>query len=239
MANNYFKFKEFIVYQDKCSMKVCTDACILGAWAADMILTKQLKAVKCLDIGTGTGLLSLMLTQKTKAFVDAVEIDESSFSQAEDNFRNSPWHERLRVCHADAKYYCPGTKYDFIICNPPFYEHDLLSKQKNKNLAKHHEGLTFEGLIITITKNLHPSGSFALLLPVHRLDYFEKIAAGSNFFLQEKLLLKPSPGHRHFRGIVLFRKIKSLPVTRELVIKNNASYSAEFAALMKEYYLDL
>ncbi len=239
MATNYFQFKQFIIYQDKCSMKVCTDACILGAWVANAIISKKLKVYKCLDIGTGTGLLSLLIAQKSFAKIDAIEIDENAFKQASDNFKRSLWSERLQALQIDAKYFVAEKKYDLIISNPPFYQHDLLSPLKNKNIAKHYEGLKFDEFILAVRNNLHCSGSFALLLPYHRINYFENIASENHYFLREKLLIKQTSEHDYFRGILLFSQIKSFPVIKELIIKNNENYSEEFVSLMKDYYLNL
>src|SRR5688572_17826532 len=141
MSNNFFQFKQFIVYQDRCSMKVCTDACIFGAYAANIISNSASQILKCLDIGTGTGLLSLMIAQKTRAIIDAIEIEEDAFIQAKENFSNSPWRQRLRAVHTDAKHLSTWVKYDFIVSNPPFYQNDLVSPLKTKNVAKHDTSL--------------------------------------------------------------------------------------------------
>ena len=117
-------------------MKVCTDACIFGAWVAEQICKRQLVADTMLDIGAGTGLLSIMLAQKTNAKIDAIEIDEPAFQQAKLNFEQSPWHNRLMIFHSDAIQYFPGKTYDCIVSNPPFFEGDLESIHKNKNKRK-------------------------------------------------------------------------------------------------------
>jgi tRNA1Val (adenine37-N6)-methyltransferase len=238
MANDYFQFKHFIVYQDKCSMKVCTDACILGAWTAKHVITKKILVNRCLDIGTGSGLLSLMLAQKTNAFIDAVEIDKDAFKQATGNFSRSLWSERLRVFHADIKYFNPGVKYNFIISNPPFYQDNLLSPLIIRNIAKHNEALKLDELIIAIKNNLSVNGSFAVLLPYYRIKYFENIASEHNFFLQAKLLIKQTQEHNYFRGILLYNQTNNTPVINELIIKENNNYSDDFTLLLKDYYLE-
>ena len=239
MPNNYFQFKEFTIQQDKSSMKVCTDACIFGAWVAEKVAGFQQPVASVLDIGAGTGLLSLMLAQKnTNVIIDAVEVEESSYEQAKENFMNSKWNDRLTVFHTDVRNFDAGKKYDLVISNPPFYENELLSKEKNKNLAKHHEGLTLKDHI-EIIKTHSATGHFAILLPYHRVKYFEDLAEGNGFSLKEKLLIRQTPSHNFFRGILLFSNRKSEIKTNELTIKNNNGYTAEFTGLLKDYYLKL
>jgi tRNA1Val (adenine37-N6)-methyltransferase len=221
-------------------MKVCTDACIFGAWIAETIANGRLQATKCLDIGTGTGLLSLMVAQQSSAKIDAIEIDKNAFTQAAENFENSPWSERLAAIHMDAKKYFEETKYDLIISNPPFYENDLRSPLKIKNVAKHDDSLTLDELLAIIKTNLNSNGNFALLLPFHRVDYLESIASENDFFLKEKLLIKHASNHDHTRTILLFSANKiEMPAVRQFTIKKeDGNYSDEFFQLLSGYYLD-
>ncbi len=241
MPNSYFRFKKFIVYHDKCSMKVCTDACMLGAYIANTtsINIPQLAGSNCLEVGTGTGLLSLMYAQKnSNAMIDAIEIERNAYEQAKENFSNSIWNDRLKIFHSDARDFVSHKKYDLIICNPPFYENELLSTKKNKNLAKHDVGLLLTDLISIIKNHLSVSGYVAILLPYHRIKYFLGLAEGNNLFLQEKLLIRQTPSHNFFRAILLFSYCKKDVKTNEIVIKNSAgSYTDEFVALLKNYYL--
>lgn len=218
-------------------MKVCTDACVFGAWIANY----ELSNFKCLDIGTGTGLLALMYAQKNEnALIDAVEIDGEAFEQAKQNLLNSRWNERLQVFNADIKNFAPDRKYDLIISNPPFYEDDLLPIEKGKNVAKHAAALRFKELIFCIKNFLKQDGHFAILIPFNRLDYFITLAEENSFFLKEKLLIRQTPKHNFFRGIVLFSNKKNEVRMNELTIKNeNGRYTDEFIELLKDYYLDL
>ncbi|MDB5199295.1 MAG: methyltransferase [Chitinophagaceae bacterium] len=241
MPNTYFRFKEFTVHQDKCSMKVCTDACIFGAWVAEKVSGGRLPVTYCLDIGTGTGLLSLLFAQKnSNTIIDAVEIEENAYEQAKENFLNSKWNNRLQIFYTDVKNFIPGKKYDLVICNPPFYEKELLSNEKNKNIAKHDEGLMLKDLIAVIKKHLTKTGYFALLLPYQRIKYFEELAEENNFFLREKLLIRQTPSHNFFRGILFFGNNKEAIKINELIIKNDdGNYTEAFTDLLKEYYLKL
>ena len=119
MSNNYFQFKQFTIHQDKCAMKVCTDACLFGAFVANEIQDKTINHI--LDIGAGTGLLSLMLAQKSNAAIDAVEIDKSTYEQAEENISQSSWKEKITVYNSGIADFYSNYKYDLIISNPPFF----------------------------------------------------------------------------------------------------------------------
>lgn len=219
-------------------MKVCTDSCLFGAWAADKIEKKAIQPRTILDIGAGTGLLSLMVAQKFEGMINAVEINESSYCQVLSNFLESPWSKRLQAFHENIKNWQSAIKYDLIISNPPFFENDLKSVNQNKNLAKHHDGLTFKELLQSIKDNLSGDGHFAVLLPFHRLPYFKGLAAENGFYLKEELLVKPTIHHDYFRGILFFGTKAGTIISNDLCIKDEAgNYTAPFDLLLKDYYL--
>ena len=240
MANDYFQFKEFRIHQDKCSMKVCTDACLFGSLLP--VSTKNGEPIKqALDIGTGTGLLSLMYAQRNiHAAIDAVEIEENAYNQAKENFTQSRWSDRLTLFHNDIRSFVPRKKYDLVIANPPFYENELLSNEKNKNIAKHDEGLTLKDLMDSIKRHIAPHGTFAVLLPWHRIKYVEDLAARNHFFAHGKIFARQTPTHNFFRGILLFSHTRYDATTTEIIIKNkDGNYTDEFSELLKAYYLKL
>lgn len=221
-------------------MKVCTDACLFGASVATYINDRQLVADNLLDVGTGTGLLSLMLAQKTNGTIDALEIDEAASRQSAQNFEQSPWKERLNAVNLDALQYHPNKKYDIIVSNPPFFEGDLKSGNKKKDSAKHDTALTLEQLLQVMDNNLSPDGFFALLLPYHRVDFFTGIALAKNYFLSEQILIRHTGFHPFFRGILFFSSTRTEVVFKDIVIKNvEGNYTAEFVSLLKDYYLHL
>jgi tRNA1Val (adenine37-N6)-methyltransferase len=234
MPNPYFRFKQFTIQQDKSAMKVCTDSCILGAWTGIRLHGEN----RILDIGTGTGLLPLMLAQKSNAIFDCIELEKESFIQAGENILQSPWPARIRVIEGDARRYLFQEKYDFIITNPPFYESDLHSPEQKINKARHGESLTLEELISVIKRWLLPDGAFSILLPFHRSDYFEKLASMNGFFLREKLIIRQTPNHPPFRSIFLFANKKSeQPMLNELIIKDSeGKYCSNFTELLKDFY---
>jgi tRNA1Val (adenine37-N6)-methyltransferase len=222
-------------------MKVCTDACLLGASVVQKIHDPQSAIRNVLDIGTGTGLLSLMYAQKNpSAIIDAVEIDEAAMQQAKENFEASPWKERLHVYHIPIQQFNTSTRYDLIISNPPFFENDLKSKNTKRNLALHSAELSLEELLNAITTFLKEDGIFALLLPYHRTDQFIHLAAPQSFCLIEKISIKQTPRHNYFRSILLFSKRSTIAKQSEIIIQNeNEKYTNDFVSLLKDYYLHL
>ncbi len=248
MANNYFQFKQFTIFQDNCAMKVCTDACLFGALVANCdpdsyreSFANRQDAVYCLDIGTGTGLLSLMFAQKNAGvIIDAIEIDKAAAEQAKENFTASPWAERLNIFHSDILSFRSEKKYDLIISNPPFFEDDLRSPEETRNNAKHDTSLSFTGLLNATGTHLKREGLFAVLLPYTRVKSFIEEAVKSGLHIQHQILVKQTPGHDHFRGILFFKREKAKPVHSEIIIKNEeGNYTTGFIEALKDYYLHL
>lgn len=219
-------------------MKVCTDACLFGAWVANKVQENKFQGKSALDIGTGTGLLALMLAQQFPGLIDAVEIDVHAVQQATENVQASPWHKRIFVHHSPVSDW-EKTGYDLIISNPPFYEQNLRSPQQQRNLALHDTGLTLESLWSSVSKSIHPDGLFAVLLPYHRLDDCLQYATGNVFFLHEKVLVQQTEKHGPFRVMLLFGRQEAQLVTSSIIIKKEGSYSAELVDLLKDYYLYL
>jgi tRNA1Val (adenine37-N6)-methyltransferase len=240
VANNYFQFKQFIINQDNCALKVSTDSCLFGAWAANYLSSVNCQPSSVLDIGAGTGLLMLMLAQKINATIDGIEIDMPSYKQAAENIDGSLWKERMGLYAGDVKTFSFPRKYDFIISNPPFFEADLKSAHANKNIAKHDDGLRLEELADAVDKNITIGGSFALLLPFHRTENFLSIAGKRNFYCSDLMKVKQTPGHNYFRSMLLCRRNQTKTTEKEIIIKDGAGkYTAAFTHLLKDYYLYL
>lgn len=237
MSNTCFEFKKFTVHQDQCAMKVCTDACILGAWFAEKVPNYS----SVLDIGSGTGLLMLMLTQKCNSEIHGIEVDLSSFKQLKQNIAQSKWKDKLKVFPGDARTYSFPEKYDFIITNPPFFENDLASYSESEQIAKHSRQLSLKELVGVIDSNLEKHGGFGILLPYHRWEYFDRLATDSQLHLREKLFVKQSPKHDFFRVILHYSRNKEnfVPLTELTIQKNDGLYTDEFKELLKDYYLYL
>ncbi len=232
MANNYFSFKQFTIHQDQTAMKVTTDACILGAY------TDVSKAKTILDIGTGTGLLSLMLSQKNNSKIDAVEIDKSAYNQAVTNINESIYKDRISVYNNSIQEFSTNILYDLIISNPPFFQNHLKSKNFSRNNSLHTDTLTFEDLIEIMTRLLSFNGIFVVLLPSYESSIFEQLATLEKFYLQKKLTIRHRKGSKILRIITTFGRIKEEIINEELIIKNpDESYTTDFQMLLKDYYL--
>ena len=236
MPNDYFQFKKFTVWQNKTAMKVCTDSCILGAWVSTKV------ANRILDIGTGTGLLALMLAQKYEVPVDAVEINGEAAMQASENVEFSPWKDRITVFHDRIQTFQLTTpyRYDLIICNPPFYKNHLITTHPARNQAIHAHDLPLDDLMHTIKKLLSEQGNFYIMLPEKESKQLEKTAGDCQLFVNEKLLIRDRERSNVLRVILRIQHVKVEFFEWYLFIKSpNGDYSPGFQRLLQPYYLSL
>ncbi len=236
MANPFFRFKQFTVHHDRCAMKVTTDACLFGAFVA---LDSVKHTGRALDIGAGTGLLSLMVAQEQDVVIDAVEIDDEAAKQAKENVAASPWSGRISICRESIESF-PGTGYDLIFSNPPFYETDLRSGDPKKNLAHHSTELKLETLVRIAVQKLKPGGVFFLLLPARRAAEAAQELARQGFFIHEELRVRQTPAHGIFRVLLKCGLEQAAPATRELTIMGeDGRYTEAFTHYLRSYYLYL
>jgi len=244
MSNTYFQFKQFTIHQDKSAMKVTTDGCLFGAWVVDKMTNEAFKNNNCLDIGTGTGLLALMLAQKNPNLsLSAFEIDIDSFEQASKNIADSPWSPGIKIVHGDIKKFQSPEKFDLIISNPPFYKNELKGDNTKKNIAHHDEGLLLPELLTFIKNNLSPEGTFYLLLPFKRKEEIKNLLLEHEFDIVQMTFVRQTLNHNFFR-IMLSGKLKEnkIPETviDEIAIKDEKdNYTDAFIALLQDYYLHL
>lgn len=220
-------------------MKVCTDACLFGAWVVDNLEMPSLKNI--LDIGTGTGLLSLMLAQYSKASIDAVEINPLAVEQARSNFKESKWEDQFQVHATSIIEYTQSSEkqFDLIISNPPFFEQQLKSKDTLRNIAMHSANLTLSELARCIVQLLTNSGKAAILLPWNRLEEWRGIAEKIGLFCIKETSIKQSTSHDNFRVMILMQKNASNSCSDIISIKDGNGYSKEFSKLLAPYYLAL
>lgn len=237
MSNSWFKFKRFTVQQSDAAMKVSTDACIQGAWTP---IAPQVKDV--LDIGTGTGLLSLMTAQrKPDAQIDAIELDTDAANQAKGNAAASPWHDRINVINADVCDHEFTKQYDLIICNPPFFQNSLLGDTEARNNARHTISLTYETLLAVLQRTLKQDGYASVLLPYQEHKLWEKLVSETGLHVFHRLLISPSG--KGFNRVVSLCGLKNFfPLQPDEVLQIYAEpqkYTQQFAELLAPFYLYL
>ena len=219
-------------------MKVCTDACLFGAWVANMLLLKQLSASTILDAGSGTGLLSLMLAQKSAAEIDAIEIDRNSFEQSLENIRDSRFHDRIKIYHGDLFKFPYDHKYDLVVCNPPFFIDQLKSAGIDKSNAMHNSTENFKQLFSFAKNNIAPGGNFAILISYKDLDKTIVWAEQCALYPSHIAQIQHSPTHAFSRVFILFGEIKLEPLLENISINNEENkYDETFINLLADYYL--
>jgi tRNA1Val (adenine37-N6)-methyltransferase len=234
-----FHFKQFTIHQDRCAMKVGTDAVLLGAWCPI-----DNKPFSVLDIGAGTGILSLMLAQRTHAEqVDAIEIDENAYEQCVENFEASPWSDRLFCFHAGLDEFVnePEDEYDIIISNPPFYSENYKTDNDSRDLARFQDALPFEELIEAADLLLSENGIFAVIIPFKEEERFMDLCAQVELFPVKVTRVKGSHNTPIVRSLLAFKRYE-LPVLEadELVIEiNRHDYTDDYINLTKEFYLKM
>ena len=236
MSNTYFQFKQFKVEQDRCAMKVGTDGVLLGAWA------RVDSASRILDIGTGTGLVALMLAQRQlNAQITAIEIDEAAAQQAHENFQASPWSNRI-TCRAislqDFRKEDP-LPYDLIVSNPPYFNNSLKNPDKQRTQARHTDSLSYEELMQAASL-LNDNGIFALVLPAQAQKEIMAIALEANLHCSHLTEVCPKPDTAPKRILIEFRKEPTTtPIKDQLTIEiDRHLYTPEFKQMTEDFYLE-
>lgn len=237
MSNTYFEFKQFKLFHDKCAMKVGTDGVLLGAWA------KPGNSKTILDIGTGTGLLALMLAQKAgDAQIDAIEIDAEAVNQARFNFITSDWKNKLKCYHTSLQEYSRvcKKKYDYILSNPPYFSHGPVAEQKERAIARHNLELPLPELISCSKSLLAMQGKIALVLPRSLRRTLVSAIAKHNLWIEQEVHIKPNPSKAVNRVLFLLSGSFDSRYKREELIIENArhQYTEEFKALTRDFYLE-
>ena len=238
MANDYFSFKQFTIHQDRCAMKVGTDGVLLG------VLAPTIDSGRILDIGTGTGLVGIMLSQRCpQAMVTGVELDANAAKQAEENATSTGW--KIKIINKsiqDFSFQCEE-KFDLIVSNPPYFINSLKAPEKNRNTARHTDELSFEELIESAEKLLSEEGKFSVIIPYSEEENFIGIANKRNLIAESSVRIIPKVGKEPKRSVITFCRCKNkincnINVT-ELVIEKEERhcYSDEFKKLTADFYL--
>lgn len=233
MRNSVFAFKEFSVNQDKCSMKLGTDSVLIGAWA------KAENPKRVLDIGTGTGVIALMLAQRTKAEIDAIDIEYAAHVQAKENFSASRWGKRLNSHHTSIQEFSPGKKYDLIVSNPPYFPLPKSHIDKEGVQGRFTHLLSFGDLAEHVVRLLAAKGSFYVIFPIHEGAMFTNEAEKRKLYLTNFVWVKTTNRKKFPKRILMefsFTRKKDIE-DYILIIQSENKYTEEYKALTKDYFL--
>ena len=218
-------------------MKVGTDGVLLGAWA-DVVQTESV-----LDVGTGSGLIALMIAQRCSAFIEAIDIDEGAVVQAEINAKLSPWYNRIKIVKADLKKFTSESeqKFDLLVSNPPYFKNSLHTPDKARTEARHAVGSFHNEIILSAKKLLNPQGRLCMILPVAEGNDCVVFALQNGMFCSKKVCVFPKPGSEAKRLLLEFKLVDCETEHTELLIESGKrhEYSEEFTALVKDFYLKL
>ena len=234
-----FKFKQFTLNQDRCAMKIGTDAVLLGAWCPIDNTPKSI-----LDIGAGTGVLALMLAQRTNADqIDALEIDEEAYEQCVENFEASAWADKLFCYHAGLDEFVdePEDEYDLIISNPPFYSEDFKTENEQRDLARFQDAMPFEDLIEAADLLLSENGTFAVVIPYKEEERFIDLCAEYELYPVKATRVKGSHKTPIIRSLLAFKRYElSVLTADELVVEiNRHEYTDDYINLTQDFYLKM
>jgi tRNA1Val (adenine37-N6)-methyltransferase len=231
---NQFEFKQFTIHQDLCAMKVGTDGVLLGAWSTE-------KEGNILDIGSGTGLIAIMLAQRTKsALINAIDINENAYLQTLKNIKKCTWENRINVFQSSLQEFNPNQQYDLIISNPPFFTNSTKAPKEDRNTARHTDHLPYAVLIKSVTQLLKDDGIFSVILPIDIAHLFINEAEGKDLYLNRRCFVKPNPIKAPKRVLMEFsfhtNKIMEEEITIETVKRHH--YTKEYIILTQDFYLN-
>lgn len=237
MPEDFFRFKEFTVWQDGCAMKVTTEACLFGAWLASQARDPS----RILDIGAGTGLLMLMTAQAFTCPIDGVEIDPSAAAQARKNLSDSPWAERCTIYNEDIADFQSPEKYDLLVSNPPFHAGSLKSADARVNLARHDDALPLKELVAAANRLTTSDGSMAVWLPCKKASELEGAAVKEGWNVGRRLHVSRKRGEETFRTMTELHRNPCGPVQeQEVYIRDtDGTYGKVFEEWLSPYYLNL
>jgi tRNA1Val (adenine37-N6)-methyltransferase len=232
-----FRFKQFEIAHDKSTLKVGTDAVLLGAWTP---IPEKCEYV--LDIGCGCGIVSFMLAQRSGAFITGVDIDKNSVVESMENAAKSPWKDRINFTHISIQNFCvPKHKhvFDLIVSNPPFFVDSLKSPVHKRNISRHTDTLSFEDLILSVNYCLSMTGLFAIIIPVTIAKRIQKQCMDQGLFCSTILQIQPFEHKQANRNILLFSREEKHPQIQNLVIRDSPNeYTNTYQLLTKDFHLN-
>lgn len=235
MSNSYFRFKQFTVWHDKCAMKVGTDGVLLGAWA------ETESSRKILDIGTGTGLIALMLAQRNPlSQITAIEIDKAAAIQAEANVARSPWTNRIQVICKDFSLFQTEDKYNLIVSNPPYFVDALNCPDRQRNMARHTCGLNYELLFQRSAHLLEKQGRICIIIPTEVEKLVIDTAWNYMLYPSRRLHVFTKPDKPSRRVLISFSHEEQECIEETLCIEvEHHQLTPEYIALTKDFYLKM
>lgn len=234
MANDYFSFKQFTIYQDKSAFKVGTDGVLLGA-SADIDGVRTI-----LDVGTGTGLIAIMLAQRCNATITAIEPDDDSFIQSRENVEICKWHNRINVEHIKLQDFNPEPgEFDLVVINPPYFNNSIKNPDPHKSAARHNDNLTSEDILSCASRLLKEDGRLQVIMPFVEGSIFIAEANKYGFYCNRILKIKPTPSSEIRRVILTFNRFKEKTMESFLTIEHGKrhEFTEEYINLTKDFYL--
>lgn len=238
MSNTFFQFKQFTINQSGAAMKVGTDGCLLGSWVPlDHTVT-------VLDIGTGTGLLALMIAQRLTALkasfqIDALDLDPGAVQQALENIQRTAWADKINVFLRDILKYAPLFQYDLLVCNPPYFEDSLHCPDESRTLARHNDSIPFSLLMKKASELMSESGRFCLIVPTEAGQSLVQYGQENNLYLKMKVKVHTTARKAAKRVLLEFSKQNEQTEEETLILQEDGSYTEDYKTLMKEFYLNL
>lgn len=230
MPNNFFRFKRFTIYQDRCAMKVGTDGSLLAAWAD----IPQATSARILDIGTGTGLIAIMMAQRAPlAEITGIDIDADAASQARENAASSPFANRIRIANI-ALQNIEDEVYDAIVCNPPYFIDSLKCPDKQRSIARHASELTFERLMSDAFRLLDDAGEISVIVPADAKQQMDSASAIAGLHPKRICFVKTSPSKNPKRVLLSYGKQWHNTVENNTIIIGDERYKT----ILKDFYLN-
>lgn len=234
MPNDNFQFKQFTVYHDRCAMKVGTDGVLLGAWCpisdSDVVL----------EVGAGSGLISLMLAQRSNATILGLEIDQDAASQALENVIRSPWKDQITVAAVDFLEFSTHKCFDLVVSNPPYFDDSLLSPSSTRSLARHTNSLSYDSLMAKASQLLCDRGRLCMIIPYDKGEKLDQLAQQNGLFCTKRVEVIPTPGAFPKRLLIEYSKVESpLNISTLLIETARHHYSDDYTALTRDFYLKM
>ena len=235
MSNSYFKFKQFTIEQSGCAMKVGTDGCLLGGWF-DVSQSKRI-----LDIGCGSGLISIMAAQRCGAAITGVEIDKEAANQARANVGNCPWRDRIEIIHADILHHSPEGEFDTIVCNPPYFVNSLKCGTESRTLARHSDTLDCASFFKKANSLLTTNGKISIVIPCDIIDEWKDAGAMSGFAPARIAYIKTTPRKAPKRALLEFVRAYTADTQVSTIVLEDEPgvYSKEAQEILRDFYLKI